>query len=123
MPHFQAQIKTTTDPKRLRPWTENADRALMRQWYDVALAVVETGELPPSFGSKVNEVSAQGASGVRVGVYKGMDLFDAFLMAGFARFGPVWPTVFSQNIRYNNIGKALEVLAALRSTEDKEVVK
>lgn len=87
----------------------------MREWYEAALAAVETGELPPSFGSRVNASSFQGVSGIRVGVYKGMELFDAFLMAGFARFGAEWPAVFSRNIRYGNIGKALEVLSALHS--------
>lgn len=110
----------TTDPRRLRPWTENVDKALMREWYDAALAVVETGELPPSFGNKVNESCCLGVSGIRVGIYKGMELFDAFLMAGFARFGAEWPAVFSQNIRYGNIGKALEALAALHSEEVRE---
>ncbi len=108
-------LEGMADPRRLRPWTENADKALMRLWYDAAFAAGETGELPPSFGSKVNESCCLGVSGIRVGVYKGMELFDAFLMAGFAKFGAEWPVVFSRNIRYGNIGKALDVLAALHS--------
>ena len=108
-----SRTAVTPHPERLRPWTEKADKALMMEWFEAALGVVESGELPTSFGTKVNETSAQGVSGIRVGVYKGMELIEAFIMAGFARLGPVWPSVLMKNIRYGNIGKTLEVLAAL----------